>query len=220
MFCKDNGIQLSHGAPRTPTTQGLTERSNLSWKQDMRSLIVSTADKNINKWCQYTREASYTRNISYHRAIKVPPYEAVYGIKPHREKLNEQSKESQSEQEENDLEESNEKSSQPQQDEDQPRKRQKIIENQTKYNAAMVNQTKRKQEKKQPKFKVADMVAVKIDKVDKTSPLHPNMLLGKITSIEESGFVQIVTQYGKINTDCSFTIISLFSHYCAIKLFN
>lgn len=200
MFCKDNGIELSHGAPRTPTTQGLTERSNLSWKQDMRSLIVSTADKNIKKWCQYTREASYTRNISYHRAIKVSPYEAVYGIKPHREKLNEQSKESQSEQEENNLEESNEKSSQPQQDEDQPRKRQKIIENQTKYNAAMVNQTKRKQEKKQPKFKVADMVAVKIDKVDKTSPLHPNMLLGKITSIEESGFVQIVTQYGKINT--------------------
>lgn len=64
----------------------------------------------------------------------------------------------------------------------------------------MVNQTKRKQEKKQPKFTVTDMVAVKIDKVDKTSPLHPNMLLGKITSIEENGFVQIVTQYGKINT--------------------
>ena len=96
------------------------------------------------------------------------------------------------------MEESNEKSSQPQQDKDQPKKRQKIIENQRKYNAAMVNQTKRKQEKKQPKFKVADMVAVKIDKVDKTSPLHPNM--GKITSIEESGFVQIVTQYGKTNT--------------------
>ena len=63
-----------------------------------------------------------------------------------------------------------------------------------------MNQTKRKQEKKQPKFKVGDMVAVKIGKVNKTSPLHPNMLLGKITSIEESGFLQIVTQYGKINT--------------------
>lgn len=99
-FARDNGIDLSHGAPRTPTTQGLTERSNLSWKQDMRSLIVSTADKNIKKWCQYTREASYTRNISYHRTIKVSPYEAVYGIKPHREKLHEQSKERQSEQEE------------------------------------------------------------------------------------------------------------------------
>ena len=37
----------------------------------------------------------------------------------------------------------------------------------------MVNQTKREQEKKQPKFKVADMVAVKIDKVDKTTRCTP-----------------------------------------------
>ena len=44
------------------------------------------------------------------------------------------------------------------------------------------------------------MVAVKIDKVDKTNPLHPNMLLGKILSIEETGCVQIVTKYGKIKT--------------------
>jgi len=41
--------ELSHGASRTPTTQGPTERSDLSWKQDMRSLIVSKADKNIKK---------------------------------------------------------------------------------------------------------------------------------------------------------------------------
>ena len=93
------------------------------------------------------------------------------------------------------MEESNEKRSQPQHDEDQPRKRQKIIENQTKYNAAMVTQTKRKQEKKQPNFKVADMVAVKIDKVDKTSPLHPNMLLGKITSIEQQKIIENQTKH-------------------------
>ena len=116
VFCKDNGIELSHGAPQTLTTQGLSERSNLSWKQDMRSLIVSTADKNIKKWCQYTREASYARNISNHQAIKVFPYEAVYGIRPHSEKLSEQ------------REERNGKSSQPQHDEDQPRKDKKIIE--------------------------------------------------------------------------------------------
>ena len=39
----------------------------------------------------------------------------------------------------------------------------------------MIDQTKRKQQNKQPKFKIYDMVAVKIDKVDKTNPLHPNM---------------------------------------------
>ena len=77
-----------------------------------------------------------------------------------------------------------------------------------------MKQTKRRQEKKQPKFKLSDMVAVKIDKVDKTNPLHPNMLLGKIISIEESGFVQIVTQFGTINTDFSFKIIPLHSHQC------
>ena len=48
----------------------------------------------------HTPETSHTTEPSN---IKVSPYEAVYGIKPHREKLNEQSKESQSEQEENNL---------------------------------------------------------------------------------------------------------------------
>lgn len=75
--------ELSHGASRTPTTEGPTERSNVSWKEDMRSLIVSKADKNIKKLCQYTREVSYTRNTSYHQAIKLSPYEAVCRIKPH-----------------------------------------------------------------------------------------------------------------------------------------
>ena len=194
-FCNENGITLSHGAPRTPTTQGLTERSNRSWKQDMRSLIISTAEKHIQKWCHYTKEASYARNISYHRAIKLTPYEAVYGIKPHREIINSNAKENtqNDSQEENDQEVSGK-------DEEPPNKRQKIIENQTKYNTDMVNQTKRKQQNKQPKFKISDMVAVKIDKVDKTNPLHPNMLLGKIISIEHTGCVQIVTEYGKINT--------------------
>ena len=29
-FCEKNGIQVAHGSPRTPTTQGLVERSNRS----------------------------------------------------------------------------------------------------------------------------------------------------------------------------------------------
>ena len=51
----------------------------------MRALILSTSSKNIKQWCQKAPEAAYTRNISYHRAIKMTPYEAVYGIKSHRE---------------------------------------------------------------------------------------------------------------------------------------
>ena len=113
----------------------------------MRSLIISTAEKNIQKWCHYTKEVSYTRNISYHRAIKLTPYEAVYGIKPHREIMNSNAEENTQNhsQEENEQEVSGN-------DEEPPNKRQKIIENQTKYNTDMIDQTKRKQQNKQPKF--------------------------------------------------------------------
>ena len=75
----------------------------------------------------------------------------------------------------------------------------------------------RKQEQKQPKFKILDMVAIKINKVDKINPFHPNMLLGQIIEIEKSGCVRIVTEYGKVNTlispsqlhPCTVTIVKL-----------
>ena len=61
------------------------------------------------------------------------------------------------------------------------------------------HQQTRKQAQKQPKFKISDMVAIKINKVDKINPFHPK-LLGQIIKIEESGYVRIVTEYGKVNT--------------------
>ena len=70
-FCEENRIQVAHGSPRTPTTQGLVERSNRSWKEDMRALIMSTSSTSVQKWCEKASEAAYTRNISYHRAIKM-----------------------------------------------------------------------------------------------------------------------------------------------------
>ena len=41
------------------------------------------------------------------------------------------------------------------------------------------------------------MVSIKIDKVDKTTPMHPNMLIWKITAIENS-YAKVVTQFGVI----------------------
>ena len=84
-FCDNNGIKLSHGSSRTPTTQGLVERSNRTWKESTRSLLMST-DKKVDHWCERTLESSYTMNISYHSTIKTSPYEAVFGFKAHREK--------------------------------------------------------------------------------------------------------------------------------------
>ena len=43
------------------------------------------------------------------------------------------------------------------------------------------------------------MVYVKIDRVDKTSPLHSNLLLANIEAIENS-YAHVVTKFGRINT--------------------
>ena len=53
----------------------------------MRTLILSESSKEMRSWCKYTTEAAYVRNISNHRVTKMSPYEAVFGFKPHCEKL-------------------------------------------------------------------------------------------------------------------------------------
>ena len=64
-FSPQNGIKIVYGSPRTVTTEGLVERSNKSWKKDMRALIISTFSRNVTKWCEKVLEAACTRNISY-----------------------------------------------------------------------------------------------------------------------------------------------------------
>ena len=63
----------------------------------------------------------------------------------------------------------------------------------------MVQQSKKKAEQKSSQFKVGDVVSIKIDKVDKQSPFYPNMLLGKITELEND-YARVVTRFGKIQT--------------------
>ena len=181
MFCKNNGITMKHGAPRTSTTRWLIERSNRSCKEDMHTLIVSTAEKDSN-WCRKLGEISYTRNISYHTAIQTTPYEAVYGMKPHREVL-QQSIQITSEDRNHNLVQNPRKRSlevhveenDQAPTEERQRKRTKISENQARYNEKMVQQSKKKADKKSSQFKVGDVVSIKIDKVDKRSPFHPKI---------------------------------------------
>ena len=79
--------------------------------------------------------------------------------------------------------------------------RQKIRERQSQYNEGMVKQTR--QLRKAPS-KIDDMVAIKIYRVDKTSPVHPNMLLGKIMEIRKD-YAKIVTPQGIIKSFISFS---------------
>ena len=46
---------------------------------------MGSNNKNIERWCEYTMQASYTMNVTLHRAINTTPYEAVFGITAHRE---------------------------------------------------------------------------------------------------------------------------------------
>lgn len=55
---------------------------------------------------------------------------------------------------------------------------------------------------KAPSFKPDDIVAIKIDKVDKTSPLHPNVLIGKVLLVENN-YAKVVTSHGIISTSIS-----------------
>ena len=41
---------------------------------------------------------------------------------------------------------------------------------------------------------------MKTNKVDKINLFHTNMLMGQIIEVEETGYVRIVTEYGKVNT--------------------
>ena len=52
------------------------------------------------------------------------------------------------------------------------------------------------------KFKISDFVSIKSDKVDKMSPLHPNVLLGNVTLVENN-YAKMGTKFGIISTHIS-----------------
>ena len=68
-----------------------------------------------------------------------------------------------------------------------------VIENQEHYNAKV--KTARG---KPPLFRVDEIVAIKIDKVEKTSSLHSNVLIGKILHVENN-YTKVVTSHGIIS---------------------
>jgi len=57
------------------------------------------------------------------------------------------------------------------------------------------------------KFKISDFVSIKSDKVDKMSPLHPNVLLGNVTLVENN-YAKMATKFGIISTYISRSRLS------------
>ena len=81
-FCKTNSIRQVHGASRTPTTQGLVERGNRTFKENL-SNILREKKAELNSWCGVLGEAAYKKNIP----IQIPCV-AVFGTKPWKETNN------------------------------------------------------------------------------------------------------------------------------------
>jgi len=48
-FVQANDVTLNCGSARTPTAQGLVERPNRTWKEDMRMIILSKANKDLGQ---------------------------------------------------------------------------------------------------------------------------------------------------------------------------
>ena len=146
---------------------------------------MGSNNKNIERWCEYTMQASYTMNITPHRA--------VFRITAHRENHQNIDEDIKYQGETTELA-SGKKTLDNDQCEtfERAANRQKIRERQSQYNDEMVKQTS--QSGKAP-FKIDDMIAIKIDRVDKTSPVHPNMLLSKIMEIRKN-YAKIVTPQG------------------------
>ena len=136
---------------------------------------MGSNDKTLDRCCECRIEASYTMIITVYRAIHTTPYEAVFGIKAHRENITNTTDEGINDQEQDvDITSSkNMAEIEGCETAERPAKRQKICQQQTQYNKKIIKQTK---QPTKAHFKVDEMVAFKVDRVDKTSPIHPNNL--------------------------------------------
>ena len=154
--------------------------------------------KKKENWCKILNEEAYKKNVVTHSATDRTPYEAVFGFLARKEVHNVEATDSANNEENpaNPVQDSPVQRKRKHEEEDMQRKKLKtdINEKQSSYNSRM-----KESRKKAPTFHKEDFVSIKIDKVDKTSPLHPNVLLGKITHVEND-YAKIVTKFGKVKT--------------------
>lgn len=229
-LCGKHNIKQVHGAPCTPSTQGLVERNNRTVKENVLN-ILKERDESLGKWCTVLREAAYKKNITLHRAINKVSYEVLHGMLPR--------KETPGRTEDDHIEESEQHTTQEKQNSpnllaselkdpssqddllapfenantgqpsvadlqvepsvENPNKRKYAIHECVRENQESYNKKMKKSRNKVEDFKIDEFVSIKIDKVDKTSPLHPNVLLGKVTEVDDN-YAKIVTKFGIIST--------------------
>jgi hypothetical protein len=69
-------LKIVHGNPRHSQSQGSVERAN----QDIENMITTWMQyNNTSKWNEGLRFVQFIKNRSHHSAIKISPYEALFG---------------------------------------------------------------------------------------------------------------------------------------------
>ena len=228
-LCGKHKIKQVYGAPRTPSTQGLVERNNRTVKENILNILKERDESlgkwcTVLGEAAHKKNITLHRainNVPYEVVFgMLPRKEMPEGTEDdhtdEREQLTTLEKENPptlasdfeepSSQDDLPPPSQNTNLAQPSVNDlqvgpsvENPNKRKRtthecVSEKQESYNKKM-----KESRNKVERFKIDDFVCIKIDKVDKSSPLHPNVLLGKVTEVENN-YAKIVTKFGIIST--------------------
>jgi hypothetical protein len=72
-------LVLVNGRPHHPQSQGSVERSNATLKD---ALVAWMRDNNTSNWSTGLMFVQWTMDTTYHEAIRMEPYKALFGVKP------------------------------------------------------------------------------------------------------------------------------------------
>ncbi|CAF3791028.1 unnamed protein product, partial [Rotaria socialis] len=72
-------LEIVHGKPRHPQSQGSVERSNQDTKQLLGTL---THENNSTKWAEGLRFVQFQKNSGFHRVLNNSPYAVLFGNQP------------------------------------------------------------------------------------------------------------------------------------------
>ena len=72
-------MKIVHVKPRHPESQVAVERANRDIKD---ALFGMMQDNNDHCWVKNLRRIQWNHNTSYHTAIRMTPYEAIYNKEP------------------------------------------------------------------------------------------------------------------------------------------
>jgi hypothetical protein len=72
-------LVLVNGRPRHPQSQESVERSNATLND---SLVAWMRENNTSNWSTGLMFVQWSMNTTYHEAIKMEPYKALFGVKP------------------------------------------------------------------------------------------------------------------------------------------